>query len=184
MFSDMYIETERLILRPLCPDDTDQLQAVVGQDEVVRYLPEDVMSRDEVAEIIDWLQDCYRTNSPERIIKFTVAVVLKETGKIIGWCGLGPLDFRPDEVEKFYGLDQACWNRGLATEAGGAMSKYAFETIGLEKIVAVVNPDNIASLRSIAKLGFTFDEIVTDIPAEHDFYSGFHHYVLSRDNYN
>jgi hypothetical protein len=65
MFSDITLNTVRLAIRPLRPDDAEQLHSVVSQEEVVRFLPEDVMTLDDVREIIAWLTDCYRQNTPE-----------------------------------------------------------------------------------------------------------------------
>ena len=60
MFTDIYIETNRLTIRPLSQEDADKFYDIVRQPEVMRYLPEDTMSLAEVKQIIDWLGKCYR----------------------------------------------------------------------------------------------------------------------------
>jgi len=173
MFTDVFLETDRLIIRPLSSDDTMQLRQVVAQEEVMRFLPEDVMSLEDVQEIIDWLQTCYRQNTPEKIKKWTLAVVWKESSEVIGWCGLGPLDFNPAEIEIFYGLAKDYRGRGLATEAARAVMDYGFDSIGLDRIVAVADPDNIASVRVLEKLGMKFERRLDDLPEEFKDYNGF-----------
>jgi ribosomal-protein-alanine N-acetyltransferase len=184
MFTDARLETARLIIRPFKLQDAEALQGIVSQTEVMRYLPEDVMSLDEVKEIILWLNDCYRKNTPECIMKFTLAVIFKENGKLIGWCGLGPLDFSPSEIEIFYGLSSEYWGKGIATEAAKALLHYGFDTIGLNQIVAVTNPLNTASIRVIENLGLMYRRKVEKLPEKHSSYEGCLYYSLSRDEYS
>jgi ribosomal-protein-alanine N-acetyltransferase len=111
------------------------------------FLPEDVMSLEEAQGILSRLVDSYGVNTPETIRKLTVAVCLRTTGKVIGWVGLGPLEFEPREIELYYGIASLHWGKDLATEAAHAMLEYGFSAIGLRKIVAVVHPENVASVR-------------------------------------
>jgi len=180
LFTDIHIETNRLTIRPLVSEDADQFYDIVQQDEVMRYLPEDTMSLTEVKKIIDWLGKCYWENKPSRIIKFTVAIVWKKTGEVIGWVGLGPLDFNPSEVEIYYGLTTAYWGRGIATEAARAMLKYGFETIGIKRIVAVTRPENVGSVKVLEKLKMRFEEKPTGLPDEHQHYEGSLLYSISK----
>ena len=145
MFADLYIETERLIIRPFEDNDRNAFASIVSQERVVEYLPENVMSPSQAGRIFDWLRECYRKNKPDRIIKYTLAVVFKANHRVIGWCGFGPLDFNPVEIELYYGLSEDYWGRGLATEAARAILNFGFDTVGLDKIVAVVSPQNTAT---------------------------------------
>ena len=74
------------------------------------------------------------------------------TARLVGIAGLQPLDGGP-EVELTYALVPAAWGRGLATEAGAAALRYAFEEAGLERVVGIVKPENGASLTVLRKLG-------------------------------
>lgn len=184
MFTDIYIETERLVVRPFTLGDRDPLYTIVSQEEVMRYLPEGVMSREETLETLSWIIDCYGKNTPEKIIKFTVAVDLRETNELIGWCGLGPLAFLPWEIEIFYGVTRRLWNRGIATEAAEAMLEYGFSGIGLKRIVGVVYPENRASKRVLEKAGMKYDRMVTGLPPEHEEYQGVLSYSLTADEWS
>lgn len=157
MFKDIYIETERLIIKPYCMDDIDDLYKVYSDEEVMSYIPGGVMSYQWVKDLIKWMVEyCYEKNTPENIIKFGTSVVDKERRKVIGWCGLGSLDCKLEDIEIFYGLSSEYWGQGLATEAAMAMIHYGFNTIGLKRIIAVVNPNNIASKKVIEKIGMKF----------------------------
>jgi len=183
MFSDCLIETDRLILRPFTMNDVSEFHEIVTQEEVVRYLAEGLISLEELRKILEWLIDCYDGNSPQSIIKFTLAVTHKKTNKIIGWCGLGPLQFSPSEIEIYYGVSVDHRGRGLATEAAKALLDYGFSTIGLDTIVAVVKPDNVASRKVIEKLGMKQTKVVENLPPGSEFYEGMLYYSLDRTEY-
>lgn len=85
------------------------------------------------------------------------AVVHKDSGKMIGRCGLGFLDNTP-EVELGYVLDKSYWHMGLATEASLATLKYGFLKVQLDQIVAIALPENIASRRVIEKVGMKYQK--------------------------
>jgi ribosomal-protein-alanine N-acetyltransferase len=144
----------------------------------MRYLPEEVMSSDKVKKIISWLLDCYQKNTPECIMKFTLAVLLKDENKLIGWCGLGPLDFSPENIEIFFGLSKEYWGKGLATEAGKSVLHYGFETIGLEEIAAVAHPQNLASIKVIEKLGLIYKKKIGSLSDKYKSYQGCLYYSL------
>jgi ribosomal-protein-alanine N-acetyltransferase len=80
------------------------------------------------------------------------AVVERASGRVIGDCGLQPLEGGPD-VELGYRLGSAYRGRGYATEAGRAWLTYGLETLGLERIVAVAWPENVGSWRVMEKCG-------------------------------
>jgi ribosomal-protein-alanine N-acetyltransferase len=162
MFRDVYIETERLFLRPFTVGDYETFESIASQSEVLRFLPDDDrMTPEQLKAVLDWLIRCYDENTPARIHKFTLPILLKDTGGIVGWCGLGPLEFDESETEIYFILSKHHWGRGIATEAARALLDYAFCSIGLKRIVAVVDPRNVASVRVIEKLGMTREGVLT-----------------------
>jgi len=110
-------------------------------------------------------------------------VVLKETNRVIGSCGLGPLDFSTDETELFYALRKEYWGKGLATEAARAVLKYAFKTIKIERLVAVTMPANVGSVKVIEKLGLRFEKKVTGLSRDFADYEGDLYYTMTREEY-
>ncbi|WP_346940172.1 GNAT family N-acetyltransferase [uncultured Clostridium sp.] len=182
MFKDIYIETERLIIKPYCMEDIDDLYKVYSNEKVMAYIPEGVMSYEWVKNLIKWMVEyCYEKNTPENIIKFGTSIVDKEINKVIGWCGLGLLDCKPEDIEIFYGLSSEYWGQGLATEAAMAMINYGFDTIGLKRIIAVVNPDNIASKKVIEKIGMKFKGNLKVDDPNCSGYDGELYYALTKD---
>jgi len=155
-FREIEIGTERIKIRALTMGDAEDLHAILSQEKVVEFLPEDVMSREET----------------ERILKFTTAVVLRRTDRLIGWCGLGPLDFDESEIELSFGLSWEHWGKGIATESGTLMLDYGFRRLGLDRIVAVVQPGNVASKRVLEKLGMVHRRTLVGLKPEHAFYEG------------
>ena len=184
MFKDIYIETERLIIKPYCMEDIDDLYKIYSDEKVMAFIPEGVMSYEWVKNLIKWMVEyCYEKNTPENIIKFGVSVFHKEEKKVIGWCGLCSLDCKPEDIEIFYGLSSKYWGQGLATEAAMAMLNYGFDIVGLKRIIAVVRPDNIASKKVIEKMGMKFEKILKVEDPHYSGYDGELYYALTKDEY-
>ena len=81
-----------------------------------------------------------------------LALVCRETGETVGFCGL----VHPDgqlEAEIKYALKRRHWGRGIATEAAKALLAYGWEVHNLTRIIATVAPANIASHRVLLKAG-------------------------------
>ena len=149
LFAQFSLSTGRLLLRAFRREDAPAFHALTSDPEVMRFLPEDVMTRQEADRILAWLIESYEVNTLEAIRKFSVAVTLRDTGRLIGWCGLGPLDYDPSRIELYYGISPSFWKQGYATEAAQAILRFGFDVLCLQEIVAVVSPANIASVSSI-----------------------------------
>ena len=88
------------------------------------------------------------------------AVVEKRNQAVIGYCGLF---FFPDldgeaEVEIGYRLIRSTWGKGYATEATRAVRDYAFTTLGIKRLIALVDPANLASIRVAEKIGMQYEK--------------------------
>ena len=97
------------------------------------------------------------------------AVTAKGSDKVIGYCGFMFLEGTP-EIELAYGLAKSHWGGGFATEAARACLRYGLEEMKLERIVAVVNPQNIASQRVLEKLGMRYTKDVHHYDADLMYY--------------
>lgn len=87
------------------------------------------------------------------------------------------------EKEIYYLIGQDYWGNGYATEAMTALIHYCFNTIGLQRIIALAKPENMASNRVIQKLGFKFQHLVSGLPEEFDFYNGEPYYSITKEEY-
>jgi RimJ/RimL family protein N-acetyltransferase len=79
-------------------------------------------------------------------------LVGRASGQVVGFCGLVHPGGQ-DEPEVKYALARAHWGQGLASEAIPALLAYGLEEHGLNRIIATVAPDNLASQRVLAKAG-------------------------------
>ena len=149
------LETARLLLRPLTLDDLDALAALYADSDIRRYFPDGTQTYEQTKEEIEWIIDVYYGKYGYGLW----ATIYKETGAFIGRCGLIPWksDDGKLDIEVAYLLDKPYWGRGLATEAALAIRDYGFEQLGLPRLICMMYPDNVASVRIAEKMGMTLD---------------------------
>ncbi|HEY0005760.1 MAG TPA: GNAT family N-acetyltransferase [Pyrinomonadaceae bacterium] len=151
--TEIRIETERLLLRLFEPDDLEEMCSIWGDPFVTRFLPGGKpFPRERVASFLPRTLEFWREHGFGQL-----AVVHRETGRVIGYCGFKFLEETPD-VELLYGLARAYWNQGLTTEAAAACLRFAFEETALERICAIAQPGNVGSYRVMEKLGMKFEK--------------------------
>jgi RimJ/RimL family protein N-acetyltransferase len=154
------LETERLILRPLGLDDLAALTPLHGEASFWWYPMQRAMTADETRRFIERTLERYRDDG----VGLSAAVV-KETGELAGWLGLAVPHFLPEilpAVEVGWRLGERFRGRGYATEGAAATVAYGFEVVGLDRLVSIFEPANVASGRVMEKLGFTFERETTD----------------------
>lgn len=140
------ILTARLRLRPLGAEDADALSSVYLHPLVVRWIGPHTRE--------DVLREIEQQVKHQRSLGWSFwAVEARDTGSLIGDCGLQPLEHRGPEVELGYDFHPRVWGLGLATEAARAVMTQAFGTLGIERVVAVVKPDHVPSQRVLEKAG-------------------------------
>jgi ribosomal-protein-alanine N-acetyltransferase len=149
------LETDRLILRRLLPDDLDNLFALYSDPEVRRYFPEGTLTYAETKEELDW----FLNGHPEHPQLGLWATIYKETNQFIGRCGLLPWTIdQHAEVEVAYLLAKAYWGQGLGTEAAQGILDYGFEQLHLSRLICLIDRDNQASIKVARKIGMTFEK--------------------------
>lgn len=144
----MLLETKRLYLRKLTQDDYDALCRIL-QDEETMYAYEGAFTDAQVQEWLDRQLSRYQT------LGFGPwAVVLKETGLMIGQCGLSMQPWKDTELlEIGYLFERAHWHRGYATEAAIACKQYAFDVLGAQEVCSIIRDTNTASQRVALRNG-------------------------------
>jgi ribosomal-protein-alanine N-acetyltransferase len=134
------LETPRLLLREMTPDDYPALCKIM-QDDAVMYAYEGAFDEQETQA---WLEE--QLTRYEQLGFGLWAVVLKETGEMIGQCGLTLQNWKGKQVlEIGYLFQKAFWHRGYAIEAASACKTYAFQTLQAETVFSVIRDTNLAS---------------------------------------
>jgi RimJ/RimL family protein N-acetyltransferase len=144
------LETERLIIRHLRADDLDSFYEICCDPEVMKYVGDgQPLSREQVQR---WIQKSQENYAAHGLGCF--ALENKADGRLIGYCGLVNPDGR--EAEIVYVLERRHWRQGLAWEVAKAMLDFGFARRQLRRITATIDPDNLASIRIVEKLGMEY----------------------------
>lgn len=139
------LDTPRLSLRELTDDDLDGLCGIL-QDPLVMYAYEHAFSEEEV---LAWLANQKRRYREEGTGLW--AVILRETGCLIGQAGITLQDWNASRVPEIgYLFRRDAWHHGYATEAAVACREYAFHTLGLPAVYSIIR-DNNAPSRHVAE---------------------------------
>ena len=147
------IETERLKMTPITLEDLPWLIEMRSPDAVNRYLGGPAMqSAESLAKRLPFYLECHKK------FGFGMSTMeLKSTGDLIGTSGLQPLEDTGD-IEVGYNLSERYWRQGYGYECAYGWLKYGFETCGLERIVAVAQPQNTGSWRIMEKCGMKYEK--------------------------
>jgi ribosomal-protein-alanine N-acetyltransferase len=149
------LETQRLVLRTLGPNDLDGLFALYRDPEVRRYFPEGTLTYEQTREELDWFLQGGDPAHPELGLWATIH---KDSGRFIGRCGLIPWTIDGnEEVEVAYLLAKAYWRQGLGAEIAEALVRYGFQQLRLTRLIALIDPANRASIGTAEKAGFRFE---------------------------
>lgn len=144
------IHTSRLQLRPFTSDDLDDVYEYMARADVVTYLYWEVRDRDGVAEALAAKVASRLDGDGSHL---TLAVVIPETGKVIGEALLKYTSVVNRQGEVGYVLNPAFQGNGYATEAAAAILRLGFEDVGLHRIDAHLDARNTASASVLERLG-------------------------------
>ncbi len=163
----MELTTARLHLRPFTAADHEAIHAVYADPEVMRHVGHG--AHHTLAETVNALR-IYGEVLARSGYSF-LAVTELETGVLLGDGGLHPLGGKGPDLELGYTLARSAWGRGYATELGGALVEHAFVTLRVPRVVAQVEPANLASRHVLEKLGMTEREERTAYGRPHILYA-------------
>ena len=173
------IESERLILRRVDDADLEFFTHLHADPEVARYLPHGRPRSSE--ESLAWFQSILSTY--EEFALGQLAVLRKSDGVLIGRCGLSYLAVEarataavprawfqraevPDaaeivlERELGYTFHRSSWGQGYASEAARCVFDYASSTLKLPRVVSLIHPENLRSLRVAQRFGVQREDVV------------------------
>lgn len=149
----MKLETERLVLRKFKMDDLDELAEILGNEEVMHFSISGVQSREGAEHLLKvWLIGEYEKQGYGML-----AVIHKKDKRLIGLVGFKDQQIDGEEkIELAYRLHPKYWGQGLAQEAALAVSHYAFDTLGLDQLISIIEPKNSRSLKLAHAIGMHF----------------------------
>ena len=142
--------TERLLLRDFVEGDWTAVYAYQTHPDYLRFYHWDHRLPDEVQEFVKMF---VRRQRAQPRTHFQLAIVLPESGQIIGNCGIRQRHVESYEAEIGYELDPAYWGNGYATEAARVMVHFGFTELKLHRVTATCIAENEASARVLRKLG-------------------------------
>lgn len=149
----MLAETARLTLHPWRPEDWSSFAPIAQDPEVMKYITGGIPWSDE--RVQEFVAKQIARQAEEGYCRWRLAD--RTTDATVGFCGGGRMHgLADDEVEVGWWLARSHWGRGLATEAARAAIHDLFTRVHLPRVVSMAARDNTASLRIMAKLGYTF----------------------------
>ena len=155
----LVLETERLLLRPFTTDDAPFVLTLLNEPSFLRFIGDK-----KVRNLEDARQ--YLLNGPiasyERHGLGLMLVELKDSNIPAGMCGLLKREELPDPDIGFAFIPDY-WGKGFAFEAATAVMNDARERLKLNRILAIVDPVNDASIKLLERLGLSFERLKDDI---------------------
>lgn len=149
------LETERLILRPMLASDFEGLHRIFTDVRVMAAFNHPPFTREEMGR---WLQ---RNLDHQNEFGYGLfSVILKETGELIGDCGLEQMEDQ-GAAELGYDFRSEFWNQGYATEAAVTVRDFAFQSLHLPRLISLIRVGNVPSKRVAEKVGMTLAEEFT-----------------------
>lgn len=143
------LETQRLFIRELTINDGQHFYDLNSNPNVLKYTGDKAFSS--IEESREFLKNYneYLLNGFGRW-----AVIEKQSGQFIGWCGLKK--HQEGYIDLGYRFFENFWGKGYATESAFACIKYAKNKLKIKSLIGRVDPENKASIKVLEKLGFVY----------------------------
>lgn len=152
------IESARVWLRPISESDLPSLLAINADQEVVRFLGHAPWRA--MADAEAWYARISRQQASGSALEFVIGA--RQTGSIIGRCGLFDFEEVNAKAALGYILDRAYWGQGYMREALTVVIHAAFREMGLRRLEAMVEAKNTASAGLLRRLGFTREGVLRE----------------------
>ena len=150
------IKTERLYLRPFYEGDAEAASFNSKQPKVAAQMSDMILTTKE--EAADWIAQTRTWFNIDDYICQILAVERLDDKKLLGLVGVAAKESLGGEVEVLYGITDSEQNKGYATEAVKALIDWTFTHCDIDYLVAIIKPENYASLKVVENLGFKYIE--------------------------
>ncbi len=146
------IKTDRLTLREVCDEDFDAVYAYASDPEVVTFMTWGPSTPEETR---GFLARAQALAAAVPRVGYELAVVRRSDGRLLGGVGLNRDQAGSSRAMLGYCYHRDAWGYGYATEAARAVLRFGFEELGLHRVWAGCDPENLGSVRVLTKLGMT-----------------------------
>lgn len=147
------LETERLVLRQIAPEDAEDLYRIFSDEEAMRYWSCRPFTTPRQADRLI----ASMAQAAQQGAGIHWAITWRDDGRLIGKCGYNEWRKAHRRGDISYIIDRGAWGKGVVSEALGAVLRYGFEQMNLHSIEAGVTPGNDASTRMLERLGFRLE---------------------------
>ena len=152
------ITTNNLVLRRIRSTDSDALFKILSDDQVTQFYDDETFHDIvQASEQIEAWENGYRSR---RCIRW--GITYKEDSTLIGTCGYYGFHTWHMRAGIGYELARSFWRKGIMTEALSGIIDLGFREMGLNRIEAVVMPENVPSIQLLEKLGFCDEGILRE----------------------
>jgi ribosomal-protein-alanine N-acetyltransferase len=155
----MELHTQRLLLREFVTADWPAVLAYQRDPRYLQFYEWTDRTPGDAQRFVQMFLD-QQEEQPRR--KFQLAVVLKDTGQLIGNCGIRKASVDAHEADIGYELSPDHWGHGYATEAARAIGQFGFAELKVHRIWAWCIADNVASARVLEKIGLKLEGRLRD----------------------
>ena len=172
------IETDRLILKEIEVEDAKSIFHIFSNEDIMKYYGQfPINSVGEAENLIDIFNDNFRSS---RGIRW--GIFLREENRLIGTCGYHNWNKRHSRAEIGYELSIDAWGNGYIKEALKVIINYGYEFMNLNRIEAVVYPENEASIKSLMNLGFKKEGLLEEYAFFREVYQDLIMFSLPKNN--
>lgn len=155
------LETERLVLREIRPEDEAAIFSYAADEEVTRYVG--FPTHRSIDDTRRYLAEIFRKLQKYPLREWIWAICPKDDPEVL----IGTIDIKltseeHGHAETEFTLTKSRWGYGLMTEAAREVIRFGFESLGVNRIRAYCRPENIASCRVLEKVDMTNEGVVRE----------------------
>ncbi|WP_096154418.1 MULTISPECIES: GNAT family N-acetyltransferase [Bacillus] len=174
------LETERLILREVTPEDATDMFEYLSDKEVVTSMGLEPYKSaiDVLVEEINWYKSIVEEGTGIRWV-----ITKKDSNVVIGSCGFLNMSRKHHRAEIGFELNKEYWGQGIASEAVEAVIHYGYKNLNLERIEAIVDPPNLLSQKLMEKQGFRKEGLLRRYEYNFGKFNDVYMYSLIRQDY-
>jgi [ribosomal protein S5]-alanine N-acetyltransferase len=168
------IDLQIVKLRQLHPSDTEDFYHFLCNEEVQKFLSiDDIPENLEAAKV----ELMYWANLYTMLKSIYWGIVIPEDDRLIGTCGFNTWNRTHKRAEISYDLSHDYWGQGVMTRAAMAITKFAFDNMGVQRVQATVAEDNVASIKVLEKCGYQKEGLLNKFGILHKKSKNFYMYA-------